>query len=89
MPNTSHRKKTLRQSEQRNEANRAKRSAMRTAMKRADAAIEADPAMADVALQAAFKHVDKAAKDHLIHQNKADRMKSRLAKRRNAAASGE
>ena len=39
MPNTRHRKKTLRKSRAANEANRAKRASMRTAVKRAKEAI--------------------------------------------------
>jgi len=89
MPNTPHRKKTLRQAERRNVVNRAKRSAMRSSVKQARAAIEADPATADAALAAACKKLDKAAGQNLIHANKANRMKSRLAKSRNNAASAE
>lgn len=31
-------------------------------------------------LSAAFQRLDKAAKNHIIHKNKASRLKSRLAK---------
>jgi len=80
MPNSEHRKKTLRQDQKRNEANRASRAAMRTAIKGARAAIEEDPKTAGPAVSAAFKRLDKAAKGHLIHANKAARAKSQLAR---------
>jgi small subunit ribosomal protein S20 len=85
MPNTRHRKKSLRRSQEANDANRAQRSSMRTAVKRARQAAESDPAGADAALTAAARKLDKAARQNLIHKNKAARIKSRLAKARNRA----
>ena len=82
MAHTKHRKKTHRKSEQTRLANRATRSDMRTAIKKVKAA---EPAEVDVALSAAAKRLDKAAKGHLIHPNKAARTKSRLAKAANKA----
>lgn len=84
MPNSAHRKKTLRQDEKRNEANRAVRAAMRTAVKQARLAIEEDPKTAGPAVSAAFKKLDKAADSNLIHANKAARAKSQLARAANA-----
>lgn len=86
MPNTRHRKKTLRKADAANAANRAQRSAMRTAVKKAQDAVAGDPANAEAALQAAARKLDKAARQNLIHPNKAARTKSRLAKARNRAA---
>ena len=87
MPNSEHRKKTHEQSLQRNAANRAKRSALRTAVKSARTAADSgDAGKAGPAIDAAYASLDKAAKSNLIHPNKAARMKSRLAKARNAAA---
>ncbi len=85
MPNTRHRKKTLRKAEEQNVKNRAARSSMRTAVKKAREAVASDPANADDAIEAASKKLDKAARDNLIHKNKAARTKSRLAKARNRA----
>lgn len=86
MPNSEHRKKTLRQSVKRNEANRAQRASMRTAVKNARSGLESDPAASGDAVRAAVQRLDKAAKANLIHKNKAARLKSRLAKAQNAAA---
>lgn len=87
MAHTRHRKKTLRNAAKKRLDNRSKRSSMRTAVKKAEEAIEADPAGADAALAEASKRIDKAAKLRLIHPNKAARTKSRLARTRNRAGS--
>lgn len=89
MPNSAHRKKTLRQNKTRNLRNRSARSAMRTAVKNAQDAITEDPQNAEAVLAQAYKKLDKAAKSNLIHPNKAARAKSRLAKAVQAAQSGE
>jgi small subunit ribosomal protein S20 len=86
MPNSEHRKKTLRQDAKRNEMNRARRAALRTAVKQARTGLADDPANAENAVRGAYKRLDKAAKSNLIHPNKAARLKSRLAKAQNAAA---
>jgi small subunit ribosomal protein S20 len=88
MAHSKHRKKTLRQAEAQRLINRGERSKMRTAVKQARTAVETDPANADAALVAASKKLDKAGAKNLIHPNKANRMKSRLAKARNRAAAG-
>lgn len=85
MPQSKHRKKTLAKNLAKNEINRAKRSNMRTAVKKAKEAIATDPAGADGVLVEATQRLDKAAKQRLIHPNKAARVKSRLAKAQNAA----
>ena len=85
MAHTKHRKKTLRKAEETRLDNRAKRSDMRTAIKKARAAPTEDPANADALMSAAAKRLDKAGKTRLIHPNKASRTKSRLAKAANKA----
>ncbi len=81
MPNTPSAKKALRQSEKRRLVNRAGRSALRTAVKKARAAAESgDVAAAGEALRLASKKLDQAAAKNLIHKNVASRTKSRLAK---------
>lgn len=87
MPNSAHRKKTLRQDKVRNLRNRSARASMRTAVKNAQEAISEDPQNADAALAQAYKKLDKAAKTNLIHPNKAARTKSRLAKAAQSAKS--
>ena len=84
MPNTRHRKKTLRKANEANTANRAQRAAMGTAVKRARKAITEGADNVDAAVNQAFKKIDKAAKTRLIHPNKAARAKSKLAQARNA-----
>jgi len=60
--------------------NRAQRSALRTALKKA----KADGAAPDVT-KTAVSLLDRAARKGLIHKNAAARQKSRLAKKANAA----
>jgi len=63
------------------------KSAVRTQVKKASRAIEARAADARQAVAAAASSLDRAARKRIIHPNKAARLKSRLAKRLNAAAS--
>jgi small subunit ribosomal protein S20 len=85
MPHTEHRKKTLRKAMKARERNRAARSTLRTAVKKARAVPAGAPEAAS-ALAAAAKRLDKAAKTGVIHRNKAARLKSRLAKAQARAA---
>lgn len=64
----------MRQDAARTERNKAKKTALKTAVKKARTTNEAD------SLSQAFSKLDKAAKTHLIHKKKAARLKSRLAK---------
>ncbi|MFS0751384.1 30S ribosomal protein S20 [Oceanobacillus sp. 1P07AA] len=60
-------------------------SAMRTEIKRVEKAVEAnDTDNAKSLFQSASKHIDKAAQKGIIHQNAANRQKSRLASKVNA-----
>jgi small subunit ribosomal protein S20 len=75
VPNIASAKKNMRKSRAATVRNRAQRSALRTALKRAKAL----GATADVKL-AATKLLDRAARKGLIHRNTAARHKSRLDK---------
>lgn len=75
MPNIASAKKNLRKSRAANLRNRAQRSALRTALKKANA----PGASAEVKLQA-VKLLDRASRKGLIHRNAAGRYKSRMAK---------
>ncbi len=86
MPHSKHRKKSLKTSQERRLRNRAERSAVRTAVKKARTAAEKDPSHADASIAAAASAVDKAAKRNTIHHKRASRIKSRLAKAQNRAA---
>jgi len=82
MPNNKQAKKRQRQDEAKRLLNKTKKTSMRTAIKKVLQAESADAAMA--AMPAAMKRIDKAAKNHVIHDNAAARYKARLA--RNVAA---
>ncbi|HEU4628220.1 MAG TPA: 30S ribosomal protein S20 [Gemmatimonadaceae bacterium] len=80
MPNIASAKKNMRKSRAATVRNRAQRSALRTALKKA----RAPEATAEERLQAASL-LDRAARKGLIHRNAAARKKSRLAKLATAA----
>lgn len=85
MPNIKSAIKRVATSEERNAANSATKSTMRTAVKKVEAAIESnDGAAAKESFVLAAKKLDKAATKGLIHKNAAARKKSRLAKKINA-----
>lgn len=81
MPNIESAIKRVRTSEIANEANSAKLSKMRTAMKKYEQAIEANADNAQELLVAATREIDMVSAKGLIHTNKANREKSRLAKK--------
>lgn len=68
-----------------NAKNKAVKSAMKTEIKKFDAAVEAnDSTKAAETYKAAVKSVDKAASKGLIHKNNAAHKKSAMAKKINA-----
>ena len=70
-----------------NAKNRAIKSALKTEMKKFDAAVAAgDGAAAAENYKVAVKSVDKAAGKGLIHKNNAAHKKSAMAKKLNALA---
>ena len=76
MPKLKSAKKSLRTRAKATERNRAIRSRMRTAIKRARQA--PDKASAETALHSAISVVDKTARKGILHKNTAARYKSRL-----------
>ena len=76
MPNIASAKKNMRKSRAAQARNRAQRSALRTALKKA----KGEGASAD-AQATAVTLLDRAARKGLIHKNAAARHKSRLAKK--------
>lgn len=81
MPHTKQAKKRVKTDEERRLRNKAKASAMRTHIKRVQAAVESgDKDKANEELIVAQKKIDKAAKTRVIHPNKAARTKAQLAK---------
>ena len=85
MQNIKSAKKRVAVSRANNERNKAARSALRTAIKKADAAIEAKSGDADAAVKNAVISIDKAAGKGLLHKNNAARKKSALVKKLNEA----
>ena len=75
MPNIASAKKNMRKSRAATVRNRAQRSALRTALKKA----QAPDATAEQKL-AASSLLDRAARKGLIHKNNAARHKSQIAK---------
>lgn len=85
MPNIKSAKKRVMVSKANYEHNKAYRSALRTAVKKADAAIDAKSADMSAVVTAAVKKIDQAASKGIIHKNNAARKKSALVTRYNKA----
>lgn len=81
MPNIDSAIKRVRTSEKANLLNNNQKSAMRTAIKKYEAALAEGADNREALLQDAIKAIDSAASKGLIHANKAARDKSRLAKK--------
>jgi len=80
-------KKRILVTKTRNERNKAIKSAVKTAIKKVDAAVAAkDKEAASAALLAATAAIDKAATKGVYHKNTASRKVSRLAKAVNGIA---
>ncbi len=86
MPNIKSAKKRVKVSEKKNLRNRMVKSAMRTTIKKFDAAVLADPNSANELLTATTSAIDRAAAKGVIHKNAANRKKARIAKRLSKAA---
>ena len=85
MPNIKSAKKRVLVSNANYEKNKAYRSSLRTALKKADAAIDAKSDDMSVTVKAAVKKIDQAASKGIIHKNNASRKKSALVSRMNKA----
>ena len=87
LPNIKSAEKRVELSKAQNAANKAKRSTLRTSLKKFDAAVAAgDKEQADGAFKAAVKSVDKAVKKGILHKNTAARKKSSMAVKMNKLA---
>lgn len=85
MPNIKSAIKRVKTSEARNAQNTTVKSSMRTAVKKAEAAVAtSDSAVAKEAFVEAARKLDKASAKGLVHKNAVARKKSRLAKKINA-----
>jgi small subunit ribosomal protein S20 len=89
VPNIKSVKKDVIKSRKNHLRNIAAKSAMKTFVKKARAAIDhaaTDAAATVEAVRLACKTIDKTAERGIIHKNQASRRKSRLMKRANKAA---
>ena len=87
MPNIKSSKKDVIRSKVAYEKNKADKSAMKTAIKKFEAAVIAgDKAVAEEAYKLAVKEVDQAALKGLLHKNNAARKKSSLTLKLNKMA---
>ncbi|BCG60336.1 MULTISPECIES: 30S ribosomal protein S20 [Paenibacillus] len=85
MPNIKSAVKRVKTTEKRRALNVSQKSALRTAVKAADLALEGtEVETAKAAFQVASQKLDKAVTKGLVHKNAAARKKSRLAKKLNA-----
>ena len=81
MANIKSAKKKAVQAVKHREANIQKKTKLRTFMKKARAAVTTgEIEETKKTLEATFSVIDKSAKKNIIHKNKANRLKSKLAK---------
>ncbi len=87
MPNIKSSKKDVLSSKAAYEKNKAEKSAMKTAIKKFEAAVTAgDREAAEAAYKLAVKAIDKASLKGLLHKNNAARKKSSLTLKLNTVA---
>ena len=81
MPNTASAKKNLRHNEKRRLHNRSIKSTLRTLIRKVREAVAAgELESAESQYRLCAKRMDQAAAKHVLHANKAARLKSRLQK---------
>ena len=85
MPNIKSAKKRVKVNKTKAAANKARKSNLKTMLKKADIAVSTGAADKAEAIRVAIKKVDQACAKGLMHKNAAARKKSQLAKKLNAA----
>ena len=85
MPNIKSAKKRVLVSATKQARNKSANSALKTALKKANAAIEANSDDKEVAVKLAVKKIDQAVAKGLLHKNNAARKKSALTVKLNAS----
>jgi small subunit ribosomal protein S20 len=80
MPIIKSAQKKLRQDKGRTARNEITKKAYKAAIKTVSKLSEAAKKIAPANVSAAYKKIDKATKKHLLHPNKAARLKSRVSK---------
>lgn len=86
MPNIKSAKKRVLVNKTKAQQNKSTKSALKTAIKKANAAIESNAADKDELVRAANKKIDQAAARNILHKNNAAHKKSALATKLNASA---
>ncbi len=87
MPNIKSAKKRVLVSKLNNERNKAEKSALKTALKKFDAAVaDGSREQADSAYKAAVKSIDQAVIKGIVHKNNAARKKSQITLKLNKLA---
>lgn len=84
MPNNRNAEKAVRQTEKRRLRNRAARTSLKTVIRKAEVSVTGPAGDAEAAQKSfrdAIKKIDQSAAKHLIHKNKAARLKSQLARK--------
>ena len=81
MPNIKSAKKRVKVIQTRTARNKAIKSDLKTALKKADAAVNENAENMAEVVKAAIKKVDMACTKGIMHKNKAARKKSQLAKK--------
>ena len=85
MPNIKSAKKRVKVTKAKNLQNQMAKSALKTVLKKFDAAAAAgDKSAAEAAYKVAVKAVDQAAAKHLLHKNNAAHKKSAMTLKLNA-----
>ena len=85
MPNIKSAKKRVLVNATKQARNKSANSALKTALKKANAAIEANADNKDEAVKFAVKKLDQATAKGLLHKNNAARKKSALTTKLNAS----
>lgn len=85
MPNIKSAKKRVIVNDKRAKRNKSMNSALKTAIKKANVAIERGSADKEVLVTAAVKKIDQATAKGLLHKNNAARKKSALVTKLNKA----
>ena len=78
MPNIKSAKKRVKIIARKSALNKSQKSALKTTLKKANAALTAGDANSADAVKAAIKKIDKSVSKGLIHKNTAARRKSKL-----------
>ncbi len=85
MPNIKSAKKRVKVISAKTLQNKMIKTNLKTVLKNADAAVTAGAEDKEAAIRLAIKKVDQAAAKGIMHKKNADRKKSQLAKKLNAA----